>query len=575
MENAATQESLSTTPINRTMEARLATIVFATCMFCTGASGYVCEVLLSTVSSYILGNAIIQFSIIMGLMMAFMGISQWAQALIGKEGLVGKFIAVELILSLLCGFTPLIVYGAYAYAEVHFIFIQRTLACVIGFLIGFEIPIVLRINEKYADSLPTNIARTTTWDYLGVVFGLALWYFLLKKGVLITEISFIVAGLNLSVAILALVFFEKYKLLQNKFLWISLTLIVSVSLASGYKYNRDLSFLMKQRLYDDRIVIDEQTIYQNIVVTHRKENNDYRLYCNGQLQASSFDEIRYHEPMVHPVMSLVPWEKKKVLILGGGDGLALREVLKYKDLESITLVELDPAMIRLFRDNPVLGNLNDHSFSDPRVRILKTDAVTPGPVTPVYMETGTLDKKGAPVLEKTSQVSIMIIDADKYIETIKEKFDIVIIDFPDPGSVELAKLYSQEFYFKLKRILSENGMFVLQATSPYHAKEAFLGINRTIRAAGFNTLPYRNNVPSFGDWGWILAWKNHIPEKVIRKKIRSMAFTVKTDYLTETQARTFFDNWGKQELESTDDWINTLMNPMLLWVYLDECWKWD
>ncbi len=144
----------------------------------TGASGYVCEVLLSTVSSYILGNAIIQFSVIMGLMMAFMGISQWAQVLIGKEGLVGKFIAVELILSLLCGFTPLIVYGAYAYAEVHFVFIQRSLACVIGFLIGFEIPIVLRINEKYADSLPTNIARTTTWDYLGVVFGLALWYFM-------------------------------------------------------------------------------------------------------------------------------------------------------------------------------------------------------------------------------------------------------------------------------------------------------------------------------------------------------------------------------------------------------------
>jgi spermidine synthase len=279
--------------------------------------------------------------------------------------------------------------------------------------------------------------------------------------------------------------------------------------------------------------------------------------------------------MVHPVMSIVPWEKKKVLILGGGDGLALREVLKYKDLESITLVELDPAMVRLFRDNPVLGKLNGHSFSDPRVRILKTDAVTPGPVTPVYMETDEIDKKGVPALEKTSQVSVMIIDADRYIETIKEKFDIVIIDFPDPGSVELAKLYSQEFYLKLKRILSENGMFVLQATSPYHAKEAFLGINRTIRAAGFNTLPYRNNVPSFGDWGWILAWKNHIPERVIRKKISSMEFTVKTEYLTVTQAQTFFDNWGKHDLESTDDCINTLMNPMLLWAYLDECWKWD
>ena len=269
---------MSNNPSKGTMESRLATLVFATCMFCTGASGYVCEVLLSTVSSYILGNAIVQFSITMGLMMAFMGISQWAQILIGKEGLVGKFIAVELLLSLLCGFTPLIVYGAYAYAEGHFVFIQRTLACVIGFLIGFEIPIVLRINEKYAESLPTNISRTTTWDYLGVVFGLALCYFMLKKGVLVTEISFIVGGLNLSVAILALVFFKKYGLLKNSFLWIFLTFLVASSLILGYKYNKDLSFLMKQRLYDDKIVIDEQTIYQNIVVTHRKNNNDYSLF---------------------------------------------------------------------------------------------------------------------------------------------------------------------------------------------------------------------------------------------------------------------------------------------------------
>lgn len=556
-------------------ESNLALIIFAFCMFCTGASGYVCEVLLSTVSSYILGNTIVQFSMIMGFMMVSMGVSQLVQALIGKERLVEKFIAVELILSLLCGFTPLLVYGAFAYAEPYFKLIQFCLACSIGFLIGFEIPIVLRINEKYADSLPANISRTVTWDYIGVAFGLALWYFLLKKNVLITEISFIAGGINLFVAFFALYFFIRYGLIKNKALWIFLSVLTAAGLIAGYVYNRDISFLTKQRLYEDKIVIDEQTIFQNIVVTHRKDIDDYRLFCNGQLQASSYDEIMYHEPLVHPVMALVPWPEKKVLILGGGDGMALRELLKYDDLKSITLVELDPGMISLFKDNPLLSKLNNHAFSDPRVNILKTGAITPGSVTPVYMDSDKMDKKDEPVPEISAYTRIMNIDADRYIGATTEKYDVIIIDFPDPGSVELAKLYSQEFYLKLKRIMSENAMFVIQATSPYHAKEAFLGINRTIKSAGLNTLPFRNNVPSFGDWGWILAWKDHIPEKIIKNKIEAMEFKINTSYLTSDQAKTFFKNWGKGELESKHEWVNTYMNPALLWAYLDECWKVD
>jgi spermidine synthase len=262
-------------------------------------------------------------------------------------------------------------------------------------------------------------------------------------------------------------------------------------------------------------------------------------------------------------------------VLGGGDGMALRELLKYDDLKSITLVELDPEMISLFTDNPVLSKLNGHAFSDSRVNILKTRAITPGNAAPVYMDSDKLDKKGDPVPEISAYTRVMNIDADIYIGAVSEKYDVVIIDFPDPGSVELAKLYSQESYLKLKRVMSENAMFVIQATSPYHAKEAFLGINRTIKSAGFNTLPYRNNVPSFGDWGWILAWKDHISEKVIKNKIETMEFKVETDYLTADQAKTFFENWGKGELTSEYEWINTYMNPALLWAYLDECWKID
>lgn len=575
MNFAITWKNVRTRSFSWATEAILASTVFALCMFATGASGYICEMLLATVSSYVLENTIIQFAIIVGLMMFFMGISQYAQSIIPKKKLIESFISIELTLSLLCGFTPLIIYGAFAYTDNHFEIIQYSLAGSIGFLVGFEIPIVLRINEKYADSLPTNISRTTTFDYVGVAFGLSLWIYLLKKGVVITEISFIAAAINLSVAVLALWFFGKYNLLRKKRKWALLWILTALLLVFGYQHNREWSALMKQRLFQDKIILDEQTMFQNVVLTYRKEIDAKYLYLNGQTQFSTADEIRYHEPLVHPVMSLVLGQPEKVLILGGGDGMALREILKYKNLKSVTLVELDARMIELFRDNTVLAELNDYAFRDPRVKVINSNAVTPSGVTPVYLETDKLDKNKRNFHEKTGYVHIMSIDADKFIGEVKGRWDVIIIDLPDPSTVEVAKLYSQEFYMKLRRILTDYGMVAVQSTSPYHAKEAFLGINRTIKASGFNTLPYRNNVPSFGDWGWLLCWKDHIPIAYVEKKIAEMEFRVKTDFLTAKQARTFFYNWGKGELESEITFVNTHMEPALLWAYLDECWKID
>ncbi|RYG24283.1 hypothetical protein EON82_11310 [bacterium] len=141
----------------------------------------------------------------------------------------------------------------------------------------------------------------------------------------------------------------------------------------------------------------------------------------------------------------------------------------------------------------------------------------------------------------------------------------IFVDLPDPNSIELAKLYSLEFYRKLRRCLSADGVAVVQATSPFHAKETFLCIRRTMAAAGLRTLPYHDNVPSFGDWGWILA--NAKGEWRGRGEIE-----VPTSYLTPEliqRSRAFGRDW----LTSGFSDVSTLMQPVVLQRYLDAGWK--
>ena len=173
-------------------------------------------------------------------------------------------------------------------------------------------------------------------------------------------------------------------------------------------------------------------------------------------------------------------------------------------------------------------------------------------------------------------VDVINLDADKFIGEIPGYYNVIIVDFPDPGSIELVKLYSKEFYLKLKKRLAENGMVVLQATSPYHAKASYLCIQRTMEAAGLITLPYHDNVPSFGDWGWLMGWTAQ-PVEAMRERVSSIRFDVATRYLTQEvfQASLIFGKGAlipKPENEST---VNTLMFPVLLHYYLKESWLID
>jgi spermidine synthase len=218
-------------------------------------------------------------------------------------------------------------------------------------------------------------------------------------------------------------------------------------------------------LFGDEIVYSTSTPYQRLVITKWKD--DLRLYINGNLQFSSRDEYRYHEALVHPVMGALPWAKR-VLILGGGDGLALREVLRYPQVEHVTLVDLDPAMTAAFTTRDELVALNKASFRDKRVRVVNADAAI-------------------------------------WLQQNQDMFDAAIVDFPDPSSFALGKLYSVPFYGVLKKHIAANGLVVVQATSPFFAPHAYWTVDATLRDVGMRTWPYHLYVPSFGEWGFIMA----------------------------------------------------------------------
>ena len=346
----------------------------------------------------------------------------------------------------------------------------------------------------------------------------------------------------------------------------------------GYANNRDWQIKNEQSLYDDPIVYAKTSQYQHIVITHYTPLDETRLFLNGNLQLCSTDEARYHESLVHPAMALAA-NPQKVLILGGGDGCALREVLKYNSVQAVTLVDLDPAVTHLATTHPLLTRLNQNSFKNARVTTLDAPGIFPGEDRQIFKPVpdfrGPGRKTGQPPTQKLlAEVKVMNLDADKFLEAVPGSWDVIIIDMPDPSTPELTKLYSRQFYAKVRRHLAPAGIMVVQATSPYLAKESFLCIGRTLVSAGLSILPYHENVPSFGDWGWYLGVRPEAADQKLEKDLARLTFTVATRYLTPAvfQSQTVF---GKGMLDAKHTEINTLLFPVLLTFYNNESWLLD
>jgi len=548
-------------------------------MLSTGAAGLVMEYVLATVSTYVLGNSIEQFSIVIAVMMLTMGGATFLQKYVGDDYLIEKFVAVEVLLSVLGGFAPILIYAAFASFETHFSVVLMGLAACIGFLIGLEIPLVLRINARYVGELRANLGWVLSMDFVGAFFGAIVWVKWLLGSYPLTEISFIVAGVNFLVATMTFVYFAHRGGVAFPKLCFAASLAAAAALSWGWLHNRDWSASIEQQLYEAPIKHAETSKFQRIVLTHDTQSGDWRLYLNGGLQFSSGDEAVYHEHLVHPVMAIAP-RREKVLILGGGDGLALREVLKYRDVRKVALVDIDPAIVRLASTSDALRTLNGEAFADARVSAMGSPAVTGSGFRQVVVDQGNAGsadpkrktRRGVDKI-KVATVEVIHIDAFKFVTSIgQDQWDVIIIDFPDPDQVEIAKLYSRDFYRMLKHVIAPHGLVAVQATSPYHAKEAFLCIGRTIESAGYGAVPYHANVPSFGDWGWYI-FSPEMKTNELRARLASIGdIPVATRYLTPELLSASLA-FGKRALTARFDDVSTVMEPRILQLYVQYAWQ--
>lgn len=546
-----------------------APLLLCACMFASGACGIILEYIQASLASMIFGNSFEQWAVVIGLMLFWMGFGSLFQTLIQKKYLIHTFILVETALALIGGFSPVLTYISYSYTA-HYVIVLYTFVSFIGILIGLEIPVIIRINNDFSKELSTSLGSVLSADYLGSLIGSLIYVFVLLRFFPITQAAFLTAGANFFLAFITFVYFIQKNLLKKSWLISSIMIITFLALCVGYFNNKQWTIKIEQPLYDDPIIFSKTTRYQHIVITHYKPMDEIRLYLNGNLQFSSADEHRYHEPMVHPIMNIVP-VKSRVLILGGGDGCALREVLKYKKVKEVLLVDLDSEMTLIASNLSVLRKINNDAFYDARLTKIAKANVSPGIDKRLYIQTDSLQKKQT---KKLADVKVMNIDADKFLSRVQGFWDVIIVDMPDPSTPELVKLYSRGFYEKLKHHLSLHGMIVVQATSPYLAKESFLCIGRTLQSAKLKTLAFHENVPSFGDWGWYLAWHPSIKKEKILKKIDNLKIKVPTRFITPKvfQKELIF---GKDDLKTKNKQINTILYPALLSIYNYESWLLD
>lgn len=532
-------------------------------MFLMGGIGLAYEYTFSKLSSDLLGNSARQWAIIIAVMMLFMGIGADVQKYFQKQNLVDKLIASEVILGCLGGFGPLVLLYVFGVAPAFFTLWQYFFICSVGLLIGIEIPLVTRINEGYAKDLRYNLAKILKMDYIGSLFGALVWIFVLPRFVTLIEGAVVLGIASIVVAGITLVCFRREvahpRPLLGTIVVCSVALGLSLAKAQGWTLHAE------QHIYRDRVVFTDTSPYQHMVLTQSRAGV-ITCYLNGHIQFKSEDEHIYHENLVHPAMSIAP-RRDHVLVLGGGDGMAVREILRYPDVNAVTLVDIDPMMTDLAQNHPIFRTLNESSLANARTTVFETRAVSPAGPLEVYapfQRAGRLQDE-----TKVADVQIMNLDAVRFIEEVPGTFDVIILDFPDPNSVELAALYSQQFFRSVANKLSADGILALQATSPYHAKEAFLCIGRTLGASGLGMVPYHDNVPSFGEWGWWIGGHDGVyGEQRLRRLLTDLPpLTVETQYLRSelVDASLVF---GRGQLSTEYDEISTLSSPSIHKFYL-------
>ncbi len=445
--------------MNRTPLLFLNVLIIATC-------GLVYELLAGTLASFVLGDSVTQFSLIIGIYLFALGVGAWLSRFVDK--VARCFIEVELGVALLGGASaPLLFFSFGRLSFFHVVLYGLVFA--IGVLVGLELPLLMRIVKDYLD-FKELVSRVLAFDYIGALVASLLFPIFLVPKLGLVRTSLVFGMLNAGVGLWGTWLLQP--LIKGGVIGLRIRAgIVLALLGAGIIKANALTTLSEEGQFADDIIYVKTTAYQRIVITRGRAG--FQLFLNGHLQFSSADEYRYHEALVHPAMVLAG-SPRRVLVLGGGDGLALREVLKHSSVKSVTLVDLDPDMTRLSERFPPLERLNQKAFQDERVEVVNQDAM-------IWLEESGPSSRGYP------------------------NYDVAIIDFPDPNSFSLGKLYTTRFYRLLKRRLAPQAAVAIQCTSPLFARKSFWCIVRTLEAAGFSVRPYHVAVPSFGVWGFALA----------------------------------------------------------------------
>jgi spermidine synthase len=434
-------------------------------VFVVAACGLVYELAAGAMASVLLGDSVTQFSTVIGTYLFAMGVGSWLTRFVDRQ-LVAHFLRIELLVGLIGGLMPALLFALHTAAAASFRLALYALVFVVGVLVGLEIPLVMRILKRHFRErwqLRELVSQVLTFDYLGALAVAVAFPLLLVPHLGLIRTGLVFGLANALVALWALVLFRAE---LRRFAAHALACAaVIVLLVGAFAGAERLTTWAEDQFYGEHVVVREQSPYQRVVLT--APPTGVRLYLNGNLQFDARDEYRYHEALVHPAMA-AHGAPKDVLVLGGGDGLALREILRYPSVERVTLVDLDATVTRLAREHPKLRALNADALHAARVTVVNADAYA-------------------------------------WLETQTRRWDVVVVDFPDPSNFSLGKLYTTSFYRLVDEHLAASGYAVVQTTSPLVARRSFWTVVATIEAAGLPATPYHAHVPSFGEWGFVLA----------------------------------------------------------------------
>ncbi len=487
-------------------------------VFVVASCGLAYELIAGALSSYLLGDSVMQFSTVIGTYLFAMGIGSWLSRYVERH-LIARFIQVELMVGVLGGFSAAALFFIFVWFSAPFKLALYLAVVGIGVLVGLEIPLIMRIMKRDL-SFKEVVSQVLTFDYLGALVVSILFPLLLVPQLGLVRSGLLFGLLNVLVALWALWLFREQLPNAGSLkvqAWVSLA-VLGISFAGAGQFTS----LAEAHLYADEIVYNATSPYQHLVITRWKD--DLRLFLNNNLQFSSRDEYRYHEALVHPGLATLPGARR-ILVLGGGDGLAVREILKYPQIESVTLVDLDPAMTQLFSTATPLRKLNEDALLSPKVKIVNEDAL-------------------------------------KWLENNDDFFDFVVVDFPDPSNFAIGKLYSAAFYRLLEKHMSQGALAAIQSTSPLYARQSYWCVVTTLESIGLVATPYHALVPSFGEWGYVLAGK--------RAYQPPAAYTVATRYLTPATTPTLFQ--FPKDMERVEAEVNRLNNQVLV-RYFENEWR--